>query len=103
MKMQEMTVVRLYFNEEEHRLQKLVRYLHDEAQVRGVTVYRAIEGFDETGKIHGSGLIDLSLDLPLVVECFDTPEKMTEVMIHLNEMIEPGHMLSWSAQLNTAE
>ena len=53
--------------------------------------------------MHGGGLMDLSLDLPLVVECFDTPEKMIEVMTHLNEMIEPGHMLSWSAQLNMAE
>jgi len=77
--------------------------LHDEEKVRGVTAFRGIAGFGQSGKMHSSTLIDLSLDLPLVLEFFDTSEKVKQVLENLNTLIKPGHIVSWPAQVNSGE
>jgi len=96
----EVTVVRIYLSEGQGQLESMLKRLHDWEHVRGVTVYRGIAGFGASGKIHTAKLIDLSQDLPIIVEFFDTPEKVTAIIEHLGSSIKPGHMLSWSAQVN---
>jgi PII-like signaling protein len=93
-------MVRIYLTEGEHRMQELLQLLHDEEQVKGVTAFRGIAGFGKSGKMHSSTLLDLSLDLPLVLEFFDEPEKAQRVLEHLNGIIEPGHIVSWPAEVN---
>lgn len=100
MKQTEVTVVRLYLNEGEAQLESLLKRLHDWEHVRGVSVFRGIAGFGDSGEIHTSKFVDLGMALPLVVEFFDAPEKATEIMEHLSNTIKPGHMLSWSAKIN---
>jgi PII-like signaling protein len=97
------TVVRIYCTEGEHKLKQLMQRLHDQEQVRGVTVFRGISGFGKSGHIHASSLLDMSLDLPLVVEFFDRPQKVERVMKSLEGVLEPGHVLSWPADLNVSE
>ena len=96
----EITMVRIYLTEEKAHLEKLMTLLHDQEKVRGVTVFRGISGFGKSGDVHSSSLLDLSLNLPIVVEFFDTPEKTEQIMEHLNSFIEPGHIVSWSANVN---
>jgi len=93
-------MVRVYLTEAEGRLQELLTTLHDEEKVRGVTVFRGITGFGKSGKMHSSTLLDLSMDLPVVVEFFDAPEKITTIISHLENTFEPGHIVSWSAEVN---
>ncbi|MDH5784741.1 MAG: DUF190 domain-containing protein [Chromatiales bacterium] len=100
MRQVEVTVVRIYLNEGEAQLENLLKRLHDWEHVRGVSVFRGIAGFGESGEIHTSKFIDLGMSLPLVVEFFDTPQKAREIMEHLSTTIKPGHMLSWSANIN---
>jgi hypothetical protein len=45
-------------------------------------------------------LLDISLDLPVIIEFFDRPDKVAGVLPLLNEMVGPGHIVSWSAQAN---
>ncbi len=92
------TFVKIYTTEEEHILKPIMTYLHQEAKVRGTTVLRAIEGFGKTSGFHLSSLIDLSLNLPLIIEFFDEPTKMQEVISKLQTMIKPGHMIVWQAE-----
>lgn len=99
----EITVVRIYLTEGDHQFEKLMAILHDEETVRGVTAFRGIAGFGQSGKMHSSTLIDLSLDLPLVVEFFDAPEKVKQVLVNLNTLIKPGHIISWLAHINSGE
>ncbi len=99
----EITMVRIYLTEGEHQFEKLMGVLHDEEQVRGVTAFRGIAGFGQSGKMRSARLIDLSLDLPLVVEFFDRPEKVEQVLAHLNTWVKPGHIVSWPAQMNSGE
>lgn len=96
----EVTVVRIYLSEGQGQAEQLLKRLHDWEHVRGVTVFRGIAGFGTSGKIHTAKLVDLSLDLPLIVEFFDTPDKVTAILEHLKNDIKPGHMLSWTAQVN---
>ncbi|MBT7308006.1 MAG: hypothetical protein HN842_07300, partial [Gammaproteobacteria bacterium] len=40
----------------------------------------------------------LSLNLPLVVEFFDQPEKIERVLDHLSEHVDLAHIVCWSAE-----
>lgn len=96
----DVTMVRLYLTEGEGRLEELLKHLHDREQVKGVTVFRGITGFGRSGKYHASSLLDLSLDLPLVIEFFDEPAKVELVLADLAPSFEPGHIVSWAARIN---
>jgi PII-like signaling protein len=95
----EVTFVRIYLTEAEGLLDDLLSHLHDQEKVQGVTVLRAISGFGKSGKMHSSSLMDMSLDLPLVIECFDVPEKINTTLEHIRKMVKPGHIVCWSATL----
>ncbi|BAP57731.1 hypothetical protein THII_3434 [Thioploca ingrica] len=101
--MKPITMVRIYLTEAEKKLAPLLKYLHDDSQVLGVTVLRGISGFGKSGKIHSAHLIDLSFDLPVIVEFFDTPTKIDHILLQLQTLIEPGHLVHWSAPAGSAE
>jgi hypothetical protein len=103
MKSSEVTVVRIYLSEGHAQLDNLLKRLHDWEHVRGVSVFRGIAGFGASGELHTSKLVDLSFDLPLVVEFFDEPDKAAQIMEHLADAAKPGHMLSWTAHINESE
>lgn len=81
-------------------LPMLLERLHDQEKVRGVTVFRGISGFGRTGVVHSSRLLDLSMDLPVVVEFFDEPVKVERILTHLADLLPPGHVVSWPASVN---
>ena len=95
----EITFVRIYLTEGEGLMESLVKRLHDEEKVQGVTVFRGISGFGSSGKMHSSSLLDMSLDLPLVIEFFDVPEKIDSILEHIRKDIDPGHIVSWAGSL----
>jgi PII-like signaling protein len=99
----DVTMVRIYLTEGDHQLRKLLDFLHVEEKVCGVTAFRGIAGFGKSGKAHESSLLDISLDLPLVIEFFDRPDKVEKILQDLNEFVEPGHVASWPAQVNKGE
>ena len=90
--------VRVYLTEHD-KYQRLLARLHDVEKVRGVTVFRGISGFGQNGHIHSAQLIDTVLDLPIVIEFFDEPERVEAIIAHLRELVPPGHILSWAARL----
>jgi hypothetical protein len=100
MKFSHVTMVRIYLTEGTKLLKILLARLHDEEKVRGVTVFRGVSGFGRSGVVHSSTLLDLSMDLPVVVEFFDEPEKVQRILSHLKSQLPPGHVISWPAQLN---
>ncbi|MCG8428226.1 MAG: DUF190 domain-containing protein [Chromatiales bacterium] len=97
------TMVRIYLTEGEHQYQKVMDYLHDEAKVAGVTAFRGIAGYGGSGEVHGHSLLDISLDLPLIIEFFDQAECVGPVVEALNEFIKPGHIVTWPAAINIGE
>lgn len=96
----DVTMVRIYITESSHLLNKIVSYLRNDIKIRGISVFRAISGFGESGN-HTSSLIDLSLDLPLTVEFFDHDKTTIEKALDgLNAMIKPEHIVIWEARAN---
>ena len=100
MKFSEVTMVRIYLSEAEKLLKILLTKLHDDEKVRGVTVFRGVSGFGRSGAVHSSTLLDLSLDLPMVIEFFDEPAKVKRILAHLKTILPPGHVASWNARIN---
>ncbi|QLH43530.1 MAG: DUF190 domain-containing protein [Coxiellaceae bacterium] len=64
----EILFARVYVTEGDKLLAIIMKYLHDEIHIKGVTVFRAITGFGKSGALHSSVLLTMSMDLPLVVE-----------------------------------
>ncbi len=58
--------------------QYLVRYLR-ENHYSGVTVMRGITGYGKASKIRSSNLLDISSDLPVIIEIVDTESKIEEL------------------------
>jgi hypothetical protein len=94
------TIVRIYLTESSGKLEALLKRLHDWEKVKGVTVFRGISGYGDSGNVHSSRFVDLSLDLPLVVEFFDEPEKVAGIIENIQTNIKPMHMLWWNAKVN---
>jgi PII-like signaling protein len=103
MKTLDVTMVRIYLHEGQGQMESLMQLLHDEEKVRGVTAFRGVSGFGHSGKMHSSTLLDMSLDLPLIIEFFDEAEKVEQVLEHLNRLVKPGHLVSWPATINVGE
>jgi len=99
MKTIDVTMVRIYLTESQRILDTLLKQLHDEEKVMGVTVFRGISGFGKSGKMHIVSLLDLSLNLPLVIEFFDTPQRVEAILDHLQNLLEPRHIVTWPATM----
>lgn len=56
----------------------------------GATVLRGMEGFGANSVIHTTRLLELSGDLPIIVEIIDTQEKIDAFLAHVHEMVEDG-------------
>ncbi len=56
----------------------------------GGTVTRAISGFGAHSRIHTASIVDLSADLPLVIEWVDNPARVQRVLPRLREMVAEG-------------
>ena len=97
MKNKEIIIARIYLHESRGEMAELLKYLHDESKVKGVTVFRGVTGFGNSGKYHSSSLMDMSLDLPVVIEFFDDTEKMNAIIEILNSKLKPGHLVFWPA------
>ena len=96
--MQNITMARIYLSEGRDHYQRLVDWLFDDTRVQGVTVFRAIEGFGQDREMKTSSLLDLSLELPVVIEFFGKPEIISDVLKEIQTMVKADHIVSWSAQ-----
>lgn len=94
-----MQIVRVYLVESDARMQTVLDYLHNVAEMKGVTVFRGISGFGHSGVVHSTKLLYMSLDLPITIEFFDTTEKVGPAIEHFKELLGPGHIVTWSVQI----
>jgi PII-like signaling protein len=93
------TVARIYVNEGKHIHEKIFQRLHDNHKVKGVTVFRGITGFGKSGNEHSSNLLDMSFDLPVTIESFDTQENVCAALASLGDLVPPGHVITFAAEL----
>src|SRR5450631_1285468 len=67
----------------------LVELLRSEG-FAGATVLRGISGFGAHSVYHTQKLLDLSADLPLIIEVIDSQEKIDAVMPQIDAMMGGG-------------
>lgn len=56
----------------------------------GATVLRGIEGYGGHSRLHTSKILQLSTDLPIIIELIDTLEKIEAFIPTLEEVIKGG-------------
>lgn len=59
-------------------------------QIAGATVSRGIMGYGWDGKLRGTKVLDLSADLPMVIEAVDTAENIEKVLPKVLEVLPRG-------------
>ena len=59
-----------------------------EQGLAGATVLRGILSYGASSKIHTAKLLELSSDLPIVVEIIDQEDKINAYLEHANKLIE---------------
>lgn len=90
----EQVLMRIFIGESDrhgHRplYEALVELLRSEG-FAGATVLRGVCGFGANRVYHTQKLLDLSADLPLVVEVIDTQEKINAIMPRIDAMMGGG-------------
>jgi PII-like signaling protein len=90
----ERTLMRIHIGErdkfEGRPLYEAIVHLLRRRGFAGATVFRGIMGFGASAGIHTEKVLRLSLDLPIVVECVETEEKIQEALPELDRMIGGG-------------
>jgi len=103
----DVTMVRVYIKEADHGkrgnlMQEILRLLHDQHRVAGFTVFRGIAGFGASGEVHAADILRLNVDLPLVIEFFDTPKVVDAAIKLIRGLVPPEHIVMWNATTATA-
>ena len=90
----EQMLMRIYIGERDKHggrpLYEAIVMLLRERHFAGATVLRAIMGFGANARIRTQKVLDLSVDLPIVVECVDEESKIRAILPELDEMMGGG-------------
>lgn len=69
--------------------QQIVELLRSR-QYAGATVFRGIMGFGASSRVHTDRFLELSTDLPIVIECIETEDRIRAILPALDDMIGGG-------------
>jgi len=87
-------LLRIFVGEsDKHRGTSLYEWIVVKAKeegMAGATAFRGLMGFGANSHIHTSKILRLSLDLPVVVEIVDTPEKIEHFLTVIEPVVREG-------------
>jgi PII-like signaling protein len=91
---QDALLLRIFIGESdrwEHRpLYEAIVLKARELHLGGATVLRGPMGFGKTSRLHTAKVLELSMDLPLVIEIVESEEKINAFLPELDKMISGG-------------
>jgi PII-like signaling protein len=91
---QDAVLLRIYLNEQEkwqHKpLYEAIVLKAREMGLAGATVLRGPMGFGKTSHLHTAKILDLSMNLPLVIEIVESQGKIDQFLPAIDEMIVSG-------------
>jgi uncharacterized protein len=86
--------LRIYIGETDHWKGKALYHAivlkAKELDLAGATVFRGLMGYGANSRIHTAKIVDLSSDLPILVEIVDSEEYIAKMMPFLDEMVQEG-------------
>ena len=87
-------LLRIFVGElDTHAGQPLYQWLIEEAKrqgLAGATALRGLEGFGVHNQLHTAKVLELSVDLPIVVEIIDTEERIDAFMPVVDAAVKEG-------------
>ncbi|MCB9701545.1 MAG: DUF190 domain-containing protein [Myxococcales bacterium] len=92
----EVVVVRVYMVGGSSSVDTLLKRLHAWGKVRGVTVLRGIQGYGGNTPVRPTTSLTEE-EMPLVVEFYEEPGRLEEILTHLEPMPGVRHIIHWSA------
>ncbi|KLU66809.1 MULTISPECIES: DUF190 domain-containing protein [Desulfosporosinus] len=97
-------LLKVYLGESERYKNKpLYQYLVlwlKEKGVGGVTVSRGIEGYGQDKVLHTARLLELSSDLPIILEIVDLAEKIDPLIPQICSIVPKGLVFSLDIQVH---
>jgi len=94
MTLQPMKLLKIYTGENEHwqgtALYHALTLKFRELDLAGVTVYRGMEGYGPEKRLRTSRILDLSADLPVILEVVETEENINHILPLVQEMVKKG-------------
>lgn len=86
--------LRIYIGEADHwhgqPLYHAIVQKAKELDLAGATVFRGLEGYGANSRIHTARILDLSADLPVLVEIVDSVDYVARLLPYLDEMVQEG-------------
>ena len=61
-----------------------------ELDLGGATVFRGVMGYGANSRIHTAKIVELSSDLPIMIEIIDSEEYIAKIMPFLDEVVKEG-------------
>ncbi len=87
-------LVRIYIGESDHwrgtPLYRAIVELLRKRGIAGATVLRGIEGFGAKAHLHTTRILQLSQDLPVLIEVVDQEDRIRAVLPELDAMVNDG-------------
>lgn len=59
-------------------------------QIAGASIFRGIGGFGANGVVHSAKILELSSDLPIMIEAVDSEEIIDQVLPDICKVVEKG-------------
>ena len=88
------TMLRIFIGEDarfEHQpLFEAIVLKARELELAGATVFRSPMGYGQPRRLHTTKILNLSEDLPIVIEIVDAPDKIDAFLPILNQMMTSG-------------
>lgn len=101
----EAKLLRIFIGEnDQHEGRPLYEVIVQEARKRGLagaTVLRGTLGFGANSHLHSAKILEISEDLPMVVEIVDTEENINAFLPELDRMMEDGMVTMERVQVVT--
>lgn len=86
--------LRIYIGESDHWNHQSLYYAivmkAKELDLAGASVFRGLMGYGAHSRIHTASIVELSGDLPLLVEIIDSEEYINKLLPYLDEMVTEG-------------
>lgn len=94
----EQTLVRIFIGEGDHShhcslASAIVERLRREG-FAGCSVFHGVAGFGAASVIHTASIVDLSADLPVLIEVVEDQEHVARLLLILDEMITQGALVT---------
>jgi len=85
------TLLKIYLNEQKFvkgtPLYEYIVFKAKELDLLGATVTKGVMSYGKKGNLHTSSILNLSEDLPIIIEIIDFKEKINNLLEHLKDIL----------------